>query len=167
MRNGDHLVHGEQGEVMGPGRPGRGGPAGDEVPEQQGQRSRPCSLDENCHARRRRRCLAAIKVGEKLYFTGASQTFDSGDRLVHGEQGEVMGPGTKANGRFPSLQDRKFPSNKGNIGLQARDRSSGHARRRRRRPGGQYKVGEKLYYIGRTGRSAKSVTASCTASKVR
>ena len=32
------------------------------------------------------------KFGEKLYYTGASQTLEDGDRLVHGEQGEVMGP---------------------------------------------------------------------------
>ena len=52
------------------------------------------------------------KVGEKLYFIGASQTFESGNRLVHGEQGEVMGPETGAN---ESKLLIKFPNNKGNI----------------------------------------------------
>ena len=33
-------------------------------------------------------------VGEKLFYTGASQTISNGDKLVHGGQGEVMGPGT-------------------------------------------------------------------------
>ena len=33
-------------------------------------------------------------VGEQVYFTGTSQTFENGDRLVHGKQGEVAGPTT-------------------------------------------------------------------------
>ena len=31
------------------------------------------------------------KIGDKLYFIGASQTTDTGDRLVHGELAEVIG----------------------------------------------------------------------------
>ena len=50
--------------------------------------------------------------GEMLYYTGANQTFDNGDRLVHGEQGEVMGPGT---GQWEDRLEIKFPNNKGNI----------------------------------------------------
>jgi len=34
------------------------------------------------------------KVGDKVFFTVASQTVPSGDKLVHGQQGEVMGPAT-------------------------------------------------------------------------
>ena len=34
------------------------------------------------------------RVGEKVFFTGPSQTLGHGDKLVHGGQGEVMGPGT-------------------------------------------------------------------------
>ena len=33
-------------------------------------------------------------VGEQVYYTGAGETFKSGNRLVHGEQGEVVGPAT-------------------------------------------------------------------------
>ena len=33
-------------------------------------------------------------VGEKVFFTWASQTFPSGDKVVHGQQGEVVGPAT-------------------------------------------------------------------------
>ena len=31
-------------------------------------------------------------VGEQVYFTGASQTFENGDQVEHGKQGEVVGP---------------------------------------------------------------------------
>ena len=31
-------------------------------------------------------------LGEQVYYTGTSETFEDGDRLEHGEQGEVMGP---------------------------------------------------------------------------
>eukprot|EP00964_Phaeocystis_antarctica_P052215 scaffold30550_cov66-Phaeocystis_antarctica.AAC.7 len=34
------------------------------------------------------------KVGEKVFFTAASQTLPNGDKLVHGQQGEVTGPAT-------------------------------------------------------------------------
>ena len=33
-------------------------------------------------------------VGEQVYYTGASHTFEWGDRLEHGKQGEVVGPAT-------------------------------------------------------------------------
>ena len=49
-------------------------------------------------------------LGEKLYYTGANQSFDNGDRVVHGEQGEVMGPGNAVRLRI------QFPNNKGNVG---------------------------------------------------
>eukprot|EP00964_Phaeocystis_antarctica_P075579 scaffold46653_cov64-Phaeocystis_antarctica.AAC.6 len=48
------------------------------------------------------------KLGEKVFYTGESKTSRSGDRLVHGMQGEVVGPAdglaTKGKGlcvRFP------------------------------------------------------------------
>ena len=51
-------------------------------------------------------------LGEKLYFIGPTGPTDNGDRLVHDEQGEVMGPGTDANeGRLLI----KFPNNNGNV----------------------------------------------------
>ncbi len=31
-------------------------------------------------------------MGELLVFIGASHTFASGNKVVHGQQGEVMGP---------------------------------------------------------------------------
>ena len=31
-------------------------------------------------------------LGEQVYYTGTSETFEDGDRLEHGEQGEVVGP---------------------------------------------------------------------------
>ena len=51
-------------------------------------------------------------VGDNLYFTGASETFQSGDRLEHGKQGEVTGPATseRTGGRGLAV---KFPGNEG------------------------------------------------------
>ena len=34
------------------------------------------------------------KVGEKVFYTGASKTLPSGDKYVQGQQGEVAGPAT-------------------------------------------------------------------------
>ena len=35
------------------------------------------------------------KVGDKVFYTGAGYTFANGDKVVHGQQGEVMGPITR------------------------------------------------------------------------
>ena len=32
------------------------------------------------------------KVGEQVYYTGCSHVFESGERVEHGQQGEVVGP---------------------------------------------------------------------------
>ena len=55
-----------------------------------------------------------FKMAEHVYFTGSSWTAPNGDKMVHGQQGEVVGP---ARG---SLVGRgleiRFPGNKGNVG---------------------------------------------------
>ena len=38
--------------------------------------------------------LGGYTVGEQVYYTGASETFESGNQLEHGKQGEVVGPAT-------------------------------------------------------------------------
>ena len=95
------------------------------------------------------------KVGEKLYYIGASQTVDNGDRLVHDEQGEVMGPG-KSNGRAPA--DR-VPKRATSLARSTRC----HRRRRR------------CLAATRSARSSitseqatfETATVACTASRVR
>ena len=56
------------------------------------------------------------KVGEKVFFTGASEAFSNGNKLVHGQLGEVTGPGRgmkRTEGKGLCLL---FPGNKGNVG---------------------------------------------------
>ena len=53
------------------------------------------------------------RLGETLYYIGSSQTFPSGNKLVFGKQGEVMGPGAA-----PDEKTRigmMFPGNKGKV----------------------------------------------------
>ena len=38
--------------------------------------------------------LGGYTVGEQVYYTGASATFENGDRVEHGKQGEMVGPAT-------------------------------------------------------------------------
>ena len=54
------------------------------------------------------------KVGEKVFFTAASQTLSNGDKLVHGQQGEVTGPATAEMHKSKGV-NVLFPGNKGNI----------------------------------------------------
>ena len=51
------------------------------------------------------------KVGEKVFFTGSSQTFPNGDKVVHGQQGEVVGPATLETHKGKGVCLR-FPVNK-------------------------------------------------------
>ena len=53
-------------------------------------------------------------VGDKVFYTGASHTFDDGDTLVHGGQGEVAGPATGENTKGKGVAVL-FPGNKGNV----------------------------------------------------
>ena len=53
------------------------------------------------------------KVEDLPYFTGMSQTFADGDKLVHGQQGEVVGPGVGSHeGKGVAVL---FPGNKGAV----------------------------------------------------
>ena len=54
------------------------------------------------------------KVGEKVFFTGMSETFPIGDKVVHGQQGEVVGPALGENTKGKGVAVL-FPGNKGNI----------------------------------------------------
>ena len=53
-------------------------------------------------------------AGDKVYYTGTSETFQSGNRLEHGQQGEVMGPTTSERQRGKGVAVL-FPGNKGAI----------------------------------------------------
>ena len=56
------------------------------------------------------------KVGEKVFFTGASQTASTGDKLVHGQQGEVTGPATNESVKGKGMCVR-FPGNTSNFSV--------------------------------------------------
>ena len=53
-------------------------------------------------------------VGDKVFFTGASYTFSDGDKVVHGQQGEVVGPATNESVKGKAVAVR-FPGNKGDV----------------------------------------------------
>ena len=54
------------------------------------------------------------KVGEKVFYTKGSQTLSNGDKLMHGQQGEVTGPATIESHKGKGV-DVRFPGNKGNV----------------------------------------------------
>ena len=53
-------------------------------------------------------------LAEHVFYTGANQTTSNGDKLVHGQQGEVMGPALSESHKGKGLSMR-FPGNKGNV----------------------------------------------------
>ena len=52
------------------------------------------------------------QVGDKIYYTGASETIANGDKLIYGQQGEVRGAGR---GKWVGRVSVLFPGNTGNI----------------------------------------------------
>ena len=54
------------------------------------------------------------------YFTGSSHAFPSGDKLVHGQRGEVVGPATGERTKSKGVKVL-FPGNKGWIDLPLSD----------------------------------------------
>ena len=53
-------------------------------------------------------------MGEQVYYTGSSQSFESGERLEHGKQGEVVGPAPAESHEGKGV-DVRFPGSKGAI----------------------------------------------------
>ena len=54
------------------------------------------------------------KMGEKVFFTGSSETVSNGDKLVHGQRGEVVGPATVESIKGKGVR-LLFPGNKGDV----------------------------------------------------
>ena len=54
------------------------------------------------------------KAKDLPYYTGESQAFDDGDKVVHGQRGEVVGPGT-LEGYVGKGVAVLFPGNKGRL----------------------------------------------------
>ena len=62
------------------------------------------------------------KVKDPVYFKGASKTWDDGDKVEYGQQGEVVGPATAKSHSGRGLRALRgkgvavlFPGNKGNV----------------------------------------------------
>ena len=53
-------------------------------------------------------------VGDKVFYTDSSDTFDYGNKVVHGQQGEVTGPATLESLKGKGLE-MLFPGNKDSI----------------------------------------------------
>ena len=101
------------------------------------------------------------ELGDQLYYTGSNQSSKDGDKLVHGQQGEVVGPATgehQGNG----LQ-MLFPGNKVYIDCSLLCLS-------REKPPplpGGHELGEQLYYTGPNHSRLRVAITSCTASRAR
>ena len=82
------------------------------------------------------------ELGDQLYYTGSSQSFESGDKLVHGQSGEVVGPATcehQGNGL-----KMRFPGNKDSINCALPQLS---IEKPPPFPGG-HEIGDRLYWTG-------------------
>ncbi|EOD06508.1 hypothetical protein EMIHUDRAFT_218958 [Emiliania huxleyi CCMP1516] len=142
FENGDKLTHGQQGEVVGPATEGTHQGNGLKMlfPGNKGHVD--CSLTKL--VREKPPPLpGGHDLGDQLYYTGSNQTFKSGDELVHGQQGEVVGPVTVGTHQGNGLQ-MLFPGNKGHVNCSLLTLS-------REQPPplpGGHDLGEQLYFTG-------------------
>uniref|UniRef100_A0A0D3I0I5 Uncharacterized protein n=1 Tax=Emiliania huxleyi (strain CCMP1516) TaxID=280463 RepID=A0A0D3I0I5_EMIH1 len=141
FESGDKLVHGQQGEVVGPATGAHQG-NGLEVRFPGNIGSINCSLP-NLSREQPPPLPGGHEAGDQLYYTGPNKSFKSGNRLVHGQSGEVVGPATEGTHQGNGLQ-LLFPGNKGFINCSLTWLSREQAPPL---PGG-FRVGEELYFIG-------------------
>jgi len=80
--------------------------------------------------------------GQKLFFTGSSQTASNGEKWTHGQQGEVMGPATGEMAKNGLAM--RFPGNKGDVNCYL---STLSASAPPPLPGG-HTLGQKLFFTG-------------------
>ena len=138
LPSGNRLVHGEQCEVMGPS---------DSAQPQPDQlnvlfHGRPKKV--NCRINNLSRSPppplpGGFSIGEKVYYTGPNKTLESGDRWVHGERGEIVGPADDGKQLWVQLPGNKQPHNCPPNSL---SRSPPPPL-----PGG-FSIGDKVYYTG-------------------
>jgi len=141
FKSANTLAHGQQGEVVGPATgehqgnglkllfTGNTGPINCYLPWLSREKPPPLPGDH--------------ETGEQLYFTGPSQSFESGDKLTHGQSGEVVGPATTAAHQGNGLK-MQFPGNKVAINCSL-------PRLSREKPPplpGGHRLGDRLYYTG-------------------
>ena len=114
ISNGDRVVYGGKGEVVGPATlethkgkglkvqfPGNTGPID-------------CFLTQLSRAAPPTTLPGGYRVGDEVFYTGEDYTFPSGDRLVYGGKGEVVGPATNETVKGKGV-DVMFPGNTGRV----------------------------------------------------
>ena len=84
---------------------------------------------------------AGYAVGDRIFYTGQSKTYSSGDKLTHGQAGEVTGHPPRDLGEGVSVL---FPGNERNISCWLAEVSRTPPPPL---PGG-YEVGDRVFYIG-------------------
>ena len=138
LSSGNRLVHGEQGKITGPDKNGDPNRLNVHFP---GNKTGINCLLTNLSRSPPPPLPGGFSLGEKLYWNGRSEIFPSGNRLVHGKQGEVMGPDDNGD---PNRLNVHFPGNKHGVRCQLTKLSRAPPPPL---PGG-FSVGDKVYYTG-------------------
>jgi hypothetical protein len=136
--DGDKVVHGGAGEVM--------GPATLREPDHLTVMFPGNKATIDCHLGEISReppppLPSGFALGDPVYFIGHSQTGRRGIRVVFGSLGEVLGP---SDDNDPDFLAVLFPNNRAGVACRIRDLS-------REKPGplpGPFGLGENLYFIG-------------------
>lgn len=147
LENGDRMVYGQRGTVLGPATLDsyRGKGLAMVFPGNKGRIE--CYLNQLSLEDPNPPLPGGCRTGEELYYLGASGMLPSGDKLVYGQRGTVAGPPSLASykGRGVAMA---FPGNKGRIECYLDQLS--RADPGPPLPGGVHR-GEELYYLGASG----------------
>ena len=115
------VKHGQAGEVQGPSM-GELGDKGVDVMFKGNTGNIECRLTELSRARPPP-LPGGYAVGENVYFTGPSMTWDDGDKLTHGQRGEVTGHPASHMPQFGKGVTVMFPGNKTSLACDLTDLS--------------------------------------------
>ena len=139
LASGDRLTHGQQGEVVGHTILERCHALGMKFSEN--RQNVYCYIDELSESAPPP-LPGGFTMGQELFYTGPSHTFDNGERLTHAQQGEVVGSAT-SEGDAEGLKMR-FRGNKGFVTCFPEELSASAPPPL---PGG-YILGQALFYTG-------------------
>ena len=143
FRSGNRLVYGGKGEVVGPAT-GEEVSTGVSVQFPGNTDPVECSLDQLSRAAPPTTLLGGYRVGDEVFYTGAGYTFPSGNRLVYGGKGEVVGPATgeAVQGQVASPCSSRGTRAASSASSPAQPRGAPDAA-----PGG-YRVGDEVFFTG-------------------
>ena len=94
LSNGDRVLYGEEGEIVGPATSETHKDNGVAVKFSANTRAVSCYITQLGRTPPPTTLPGGYHVGDTVFYAAPNETFPNGDRLLYGEEGEIVGPAT-------------------------------------------------------------------------